>query len=221
MERSQSFSGYDAIKDSLNQLTNSLGSSLDDLDAESHEKVVSQLRDIINNVSSKKPARRHSIGGLPLRRSERKKQSVQPPLRSVLSPLEEDKKISDPSTGQMYEAPPIEKILDDDVFEDSLIKTDEGLKGLQNNEVFCSSDQLSDKDVLEEVGTLVKPESETHANILSYRVMPEHRTVCNIAQTELVVSKDLKLPSATLRFIVIPTIQYSVFNHSLNSDLST
>lgn len=221
MERSQSFSGYDAIKDSLKQLTNSLGSSLDDLDAESLEKVVSQLGDIINHVSSKKPARRHSIGGLPQRRSERKKQSVQPPLHPVLSPLEEDKKISDPSTGQMYEAPPIEKILDDDVFEDSLIKMDEDLEGLQNNEVFCSSDHLSDRDDLEEVGTLVNPESETHANILSYRVMPEHRTVCNITQTELVVSNNLKLPSATLSVIVIPTIQYSVFNHSLNCDLST
>ena len=220
MERSQSFSGYDAIKDSLNQL-NSSGSSLDDLDAESDEKAVTQLRDIINNVSSKKLARRHSTGGLSQRRSERKKQSVQPPLRSVLSPLEEDKKISDHSTVQMYEAPPIEEIVDDDVFEDSLIKMDEGLKDLQNNEVFCSSDQLLDKDDLEEVGTLVKPESETHANILSDRVMPEHGAVCNIAQTELVVSKDLKLPSATLSVIVIPTIHYSVFNHSLNCDLST
>ena len=217
MERSHSFSGYEPIKESLEQLRNSLGSSLDDLDDELHEKVVSQLRDIFDQVSSKKPVRRHSIGGLPLRRSERKTKSVQPSLRSVLSPLEEDNKFSDPLTGQVCQSSSTENILDDDVFEDSHVKD---LKVLQDDQVFCSSDQLSDKDVLEDVGTLVKPESETHTNVLSYRVMPEHGTVYNIAQTELVVSKDLKLPSDILSILVIPSIQYNVFNHSLNSDLS-
>ena len=212
MQRSQSFSGYGAIKDSLKQLTNSLGSSLDDLDAESYEKVVTQLRDI-NRVSSKKPTRRHSIGGLPSRRLDRKRQSVQPPL---LSPLEEDKNFSGPLTGQMYQALSTEKIRDDNVFEDSLVETDKDLKDLQDNQVSCSSD----KDALEEIGTLVKPESDTHINILSYCVMPEHGAVYNIKQTELVVSKDLKLPSDILSVLVIPTRYYRVFNHSLNSDLS-
>ena len=216
MERSRSFSGYEPIKESLKQLRNSLSSSLDDLDDESHEKIVSQLRDIFDHVSSKKPVRRHSIGGLPLRRSERKTKSVQPPLRSVLSPLEEDNKFSDPSTGQVCQGSSTENIPDDDVFEDSNVKD---LKVLQNDQVFCSSDELSDKD-LEEVGTLVKPESETRTNILSYRVKPQLRAIYNIAQTELVVSKDFKLPSDVLSVLVIPSIQYNMFNHSLNSDLS-